>query len=542
MVSLASPIPSWLMPFMQRQPAQQPQTQEPNPFEVLPRDTTVEDETDPLNDFWSSSRATQPAPPAIGQQPGPDNGPDTGPEPTNPANQVPSGGQSGGWAGFLQDPSNRAFMLNMGLQLMSGGWGNFSQQLAQGLAAGFQGGRAEETGLPLEPAASARPGRRPAQTPGRRVGADTQPLVRAPISPQMQAASEFIQSNPTPEQWEEQNQPNGIVYAAFGGPKPYEQRNDLLHLVQNPPTDQRAPSVMPAGRDLRELSWEDLIVLGSSRNPADRAAFQQEASRRNGRGYEYFIGPSGNVERRRTPLAARSDQDPRNPISTPQMERQIQQLRRAFGVLVGSTDEQGLLTGRGGSSMVGRGIAQLPGGTWANPETAEAFAAAQHAIMQLTYGLSGRAIGQSEQRRLIEIFTPHWNDTQEMIAFRLNEAYVLYQSMLRARTSGAPERQLGELFQSELARADQRLQEQDLLVRQGRGGPIRGPANIQLNEPAVPGQTPPAAAPPAPTPAPTGAPGSTRDNPLDVTSPEGAARVPSGQWFRTPDGRVLQRQ
>lgn len=43
---------------------------------------------------------------------------------------------SGGWTQWLRDPSNRAFLMSMGTQLMMPTWGGPMVQLAQGLAAG----------------------------------------------------------------------------------------------------------------------------------------------------------------------------------------------------------------------------------------------------------------------------------------------------------------------------------------------------------------------------------------------------------------------
>ena len=36
-------------------------------------------------------------------------------------------------------------------------------------------------------------------------------------------------------------------------------------------------------------------------------------------------------------------------------------------------------------------------------------------------------------------------------------------------------------------------------------------------------------------------PGASRDNPAPVTSPAEAAKLPKGTWFKTPDGRLIQR-
>jgi len=50
--------------------------------------------------------------------------------------QGPQAPQGGGWTAALSDPVNRAAMLATGLKLMTGGWGNGTQQLASALGAG----------------------------------------------------------------------------------------------------------------------------------------------------------------------------------------------------------------------------------------------------------------------------------------------------------------------------------------------------------------------------------------------------------------------
>lgn len=47
-------------------------------------------------------------------------------------------GQAGGWGQWLQEPTNRAFLISAGLQMMVGGHGNMGQQLGVALGAGAE--------------------------------------------------------------------------------------------------------------------------------------------------------------------------------------------------------------------------------------------------------------------------------------------------------------------------------------------------------------------------------------------------------------------
>lgn len=515
----------------------------------------VPDETDTgAEDIWTPTAASPRHAPLPASKP--EEFPDYGAagEATQPVNDMPEMPRSGGgaWANWVQQPGAREFLISTGLQLMTGGWGNTMSQVGQALGNGFSAmsnaqqaaAREEQQALAPEPAPR-RSGRR-----RRSRYVDEEPPVGGTYPTrrsrgvrtagagledrQMQATREFLDSNPSPEQWEQQNGPGGLIPAVFGGPQDYRQRAQLLQFVQDRQAQAPAPGGAPAERpaelnpeNLRGATWEQLIQMGASTSQGARAAFQEEAARRLGKGYEYFVNEKGEVARRRTALAPRTDQDPRNPISTPQMERQIQQLRRAFSVLVGTTNEQGELRPGEGSWMAQRGVAQVPlVGQYIAPATSEALRAVQHSIAQLTYGLSGRQVGQREQQMLMDLFRIENTDSRETMAFKLNEAYVLYNSMLQARKGGASDAQIAEMFNSALARASAE-------IKGGVSpGAARGPANIQANEPAVPPAPPTGVQPPI---APQGAqPGA---------APQGLPpgwRQEGDEWV-APDGTRIRR-
>lgn len=63
---------------------------------------------------------------------------------------APTAQQGGGWTAALSDPVTRAGLLATGLQLMTGGWGNGTQQLAQALGAGASAAGATAQSLQQE--------------------------------------------------------------------------------------------------------------------------------------------------------------------------------------------------------------------------------------------------------------------------------------------------------------------------------------------------------------------------------------------------------
>lgn len=64
--------------------------------------------------------------------------------PAQPGAQQEEGGT---WSDLVQDPVARSALLGFGLQMMTGGWGNGTQQLAAGLGAGATSGAATSEAL-----------------------------------------------------------------------------------------------------------------------------------------------------------------------------------------------------------------------------------------------------------------------------------------------------------------------------------------------------------------------------------------------------------
>lgn len=218
-------------------------------------------------------------------------------QPMQPTNQMPTMPKSGGgqWESYVQQPGVREFLISTGLQLMASG--NIGQALAHGITdmsnaqrdAQMQQMGLSPDGRGAQDVADARSGRR--RSRGGRVARGTgirlTPAQRGASAfedRQAQAVAEFIQSNPTPEQWAQANQPGGLIPAVFGGPQDQANARALLVQVQDRATAPGGPgSRMPqtgSRRDSRDTpSGEELIGMLQSSNPGLRAEGQAWARR-----------------------------------------------------------------------------------------------------------------------------------------------------------------------------------------------------------------------------------------------------------------------
>lgn len=176
--------------------------------------------------------------------PSPDEG-FSAPEGSAPATS-PASGQ---WGSFLQDPANRAFMINAGIQLMSGGWGGWGEQVGRALAAGFQGAHAVERDQQgLAPVGLPRDGRggngqprgrggplRPSARPRGRGGEAPEVAQQAQAAvAQLQQVQEFLaRPNVTEAEWAQQAAPGGLIHQAFGPSAQFGHKNQYLVQVQD---------------------------------------------------------------------------------------------------------------------------------------------------------------------------------------------------------------------------------------------------------------------------------------------------------------------
>lgn len=133
------------------------------------------------------------------------------------------------------------------------------------------------------------------------------------------------------------------------------------------------------------------------------------------------------------------------------IDQSIRNLKDSFKVLVGGVNDAGELK-NDGPWMATQGLSQATGGR-VSPEIAQAYKSTEHAIMNLSYALSGKTVGQAEQKRILGMYLPSITDSPEMKAYKINAAHELFNNLAAARKRGASDDQLSAMFDSALAKA-----------------------------------------------------------------------------------------
>jgi len=270
---------------------------------------------------------------------------------------------------------------------------------------------------------------------------------------------------PSQAEWSDANQPGGVIHAAFGGRMiPYEQ----------------APVILAqARRANNQPSPEELKASGFSDEQIKEMQFQNSIIRTYGKpkvGHIWARDDAGGVYQKKV-----SENDERGTLPAQQIEQQMTNITQAFSVIAGEVKPDGKLKGNG-SWLPQRLGSQVPViGPAVFPATAEAYMAADHAALQLSYALSGKQIGQQEQGRILNYFSPKPTDPNEIAAFKMNAARELFQRLLEAKRRGVTDEARAKMFDSELNRVSS-----EILKRQAKtGNPDAGLSKEQARQRAL---------------------------------------------------------
>lgn len=274
---------------------------------------------------------------------------------------------------------------------------------------------------------------------------------------------ERLGPTPTREQWERENAPGGIIHTIFGGPQRFEDAPSLYQQVQ----DRRRRTRLGNDQELLDLGFSEAEVRALRRLEVERSVGLVSPP---GPGRSRIFNPqTGRYE-----LRNEGDRDPRNAVSPEQMEIQLRRLDQVFSLLAGTARENGTLDTTHAIPLAERVAGHWWGGQYISPRAYEAFEAGRHAALQLTYALSGRQIGQHEQARILEMYTPRAGDTHEVAGFRINAMRQLYRQLLTTRGRQLSMSERAE-FEDQLAyhaRTVERLRRE---AEERRSGPRRTP-------------------------------------------------------------------
>ena len=250
---------------------------------------------------------------------------------------------------------------------------------------------------------------------------------------------------PTEAEWNVLNQPGGILHASFGGrPIPYSS----------------APAILTAGRNAKRVEDDALRELGMTDEQIAAMRKQEGIVQRLGKPK---IGHTWEFDDKGKPFQKKlTESDDKNTIPLPQLEWNRGNIDDAFRIIAGKPAKGGGVTG--GANILEKGLSAIPGG-WGNVTQGvqavdDAYTASGHAALQLSYALSGKTVGQKEQERIMQMFSPARTDTAERAAFKMTSMAQLYDRLIEAKRAGkhAPSE---ELYQSAMREQAKRLREFD---------------------------------------------------------------------------------
>jgi hypothetical protein len=259
---------------------------------------------------------------------------------------------------------------------------------------------------------------------------------------------------PSAQEWEQENQPGGVVYAAVGGiPIPFERAPYVLAKARNA-TDQFEPmeEERQAGitremklnafrqqklDELHGFKTEDRMKRGQRWNPQ-------------GSGLEMIPGGGTQSERNARTVARFG----------------LQQIETAMKGL----DDANQLQEMGGDTWTVPGVGWKVGGFGS---AGQAFRAAEGAIMDLTFALSGKQSSKAEQERFIKLYMPSSMDSAATQKQKLNTVKKYFTESLRILEGGGSDDDLNAVFQNALREGER--------GGQGNRGPdVRSLSNDEL--------------------------------------------------------------
>lgn len=125
--------------------------------------------------------------------------------------------------------------------------------------------------------------------------------------------------------------------------------------------------------------------------------------------------------------------------------------------------ESGIKTLRTAEDILGKSgvIAQMAGDSYAIPgtgvkvggfgEAGRGFRAAESAVLQLNFALSGKSVSNAEREHFMRIYMPSAYETRDTQQFKIKQVREFFQTVLDARKRGMDDDKIAELYRQKLA-------------------------------------------------------------------------------------------
>jgi hypothetical protein len=260
--------------------------------------------------------------------------------------------------------------------------------------------------------------------------------------------------------YDRENQPGGLIHAAFNGPVPRDQWPQFYQQAQ-------------ARRDYSP----DEEALRASGTPEATIKALRDSDKLAGR-----LGPA------KRGYLWEIDKDTGRPIQTLMAEKEDSKQKKLDTIAPFYIKNLDMArTVLGDSSMAGRAMAAAPGGGYWNPKLVEARDMAGHAVVALTAAVEGQRHANAMDVRMLGFFQPAANDTHEIQQFKLDQASQFFKAWMSNKAKKLSDEQISEQFHSQLEKSYDKLLEKQGLKRRdaapdakaGKGTP-RGMSNDEL--------------------------------------------------------------
>lgn len=238
---------------------------------------------------------------------------------------------------------------------------------------------------------------------------------------------------PTPEVWARENQPGGLLFEAFGGPQPWEQKDAILRKIQF------AAKGTPDEIDLVESGFDHLTIMRMRRSRQMEAIY--------GKPKPGFIWDyDERMQPFQKPVADPDTAGERNSQVIANVG--IKNLDDAERILNKSNIFERMLGDRW--SIPGTSSARNPEGTQIGGygEAGRGFRAARMAILELNFALSGKSVSNAERQEFMNLYMPSATDSADSRKFKINKMREYFAAVIDARKRGMKDDQIGELYRS----------------------------------------------------------------------------------------------
>lgn len=236
---------------------------------------------------------------------------------------------------------------------------------------------------------------------------------------------------PTPEMWARENQPGGLLFEAFGGPQPWEQKDAILQKIQF------AAKGAPDEIDLVDSGFDPKTIQRMRRSKQMEGIF--------GKPKPGFIWDyDERMQPFQKPVAEADTAGERSAqviaknglANIKKAEADLKELNGFYQVFGDRWTIPGTSSARAPDGVAIGGLG----------DAGRAFKAAEMAILELNFALSGKSVSNAEREAFKRLYMPTSLDSVKTQKFKFNAVQNFFEAVLQARKANVGDEQIGEMY------------------------------------------------------------------------------------------------